>query len=181
VGESGNSLKTQCLQQKVKGLSKMFAGRYIHKIDNKGRLALPTRLRDAGKGTTYSQFVVTKGIGGCISVFTIEKFENFLNEFDASNLSEEQGLNFYREFASWAHYLDVDAQGRINLPQILMDEVGLTEEVLVLGVVDWIEIWNGEKYAQHLEKSNTNYDEAAMRFFSSAMRGKRKKADEQQS
>lgn len=158
----------------------MFTGRYIHRIDSKGRLALPIRMREAGRGTSYSEFVVTKGIGGCIAIFPVDEFERFLESFDPDDLSPEQGLNFYREVASWAHNVNVDSQGRINLPQMLIDAVHLSEEVLILGVVDWIEIWNPDKYYEHLEKSNTNYDQGAMRFFSSLIRGRRKKKDENQ-
>ncbi|MCD6417978.1 hypothetical protein J7M00_04265 [bacterium] len=161
----------------------MFIGRYIHKIDSKGRLALPIRMREAGKGVSYSQFIVTKGIGGCIAVFPVDKFENFLDGFDPEELSPEQGLNFYREVASWAHDVSVDNQGRINLPQMLIENVGLNEEVLVLGVVDWIEIWDPMKYREHIEKSNTQYDDGAMQFFSSLIRGRKKKrqSDEESS
>lgn len=157
----------------------MFTGRYKHHVDSKGRLALPARMREAGKGLGFTQFVVTKGIGGCIAVFPVNKFEEFINEFDPSELSAEQGLNFYREFSSWAHYVTVDSQGRINLPQILIEEAGITDEMLVLGVVDWMELWNPSSYYKHLEESKVNYDEGAMLFFNSAIRGRRKKQDEQ--
>lgn len=156
----------------------MFAGRYKHHIDQKGRLALPVRLREAGSGICYSEFVVTKGVGGCMAIFPVSNFEQFLAEFNPEGLSSQQGLNFYREFSSWAHYVNVDAQGRINLPQMLIDNIGLEEEVLVLGVVDWIEVWNPLKYAEHLEESGTRYDDGAMQFFSSLIRGKRSKKDE---
>jgi len=138
------------------------------------------RLREAGKGLSYSEFVVTKGIGGCIAVFPVDKFEGFLDNFNPEDLSPEQGLNFYREFASWAHSLPVDAQGRINLPQILTEEVGIGEEVLVLGVVDWIEIWDPIRYHEHIEKSKLNYDDGAMQFFSSLIRGKKTKKDDRE-
>ncbi len=158
----------------------MFLGRYIHKVDSKGRLALPIRMREAGKGINYSEFIITKGIGGCIALFPVDKFENFLEGFNPEELSPEQGLNFYREVASWAHNVSVDGQGRINLPQLLIENVGLDEEVLVLGVVDWIEIWDPVKYNEHIEKSNTKYDEGAMEFFSSLIRGKRKNKQSEQ-
>ena len=156
----------------------MFVGRYKHRMDSKGRLALPIKMREAGKGATYSEFVITKGIGGCIAIFPVDKFEKFIDGFDPEALSPEQGLGFYREFASWAHSVQVDNQGRINLPQMLIDEVGLGEEVLVLGVVDWIEIWNPLKYSEHLDSSKTNYDDGAKQFFSSLIRGRQKKKDE---
>ena len=153
----------------------MFTGRYTHKLDSKGRLALPARMREAGTGMEYNQFVVSKGIGGCIAVFPVDKFEKFINEFDPSELEAEQGLNFYREFASWAHYLPVDNQGRINIPQTLLDVAGIDGDVLILGVIDWIEIWNPDKYKKHLKDSNVDYEQGAKAFFSSAIRGKRKK------
>ncbi len=157
----------------------MLNGRSLHKTDSKGRLALPSRMRDAGVGVSYSQFVVTKGIGGCIAVFPVDKFERFLNEFDPGDMSQEKALNFYREFSSWAHRISVDSQGRINLPQMLIDEAGITDEVLILGVVDWIELWEPAQYRRHLEESKVDYDQGAMPFFSSAIRGRRKENDEQ--
>ncbi|MCD6594719.1 division/cell wall cluster transcriptional repressor MraZ [bacterium] len=153
----------------------MFTGRYTHKLDAKGRLALPSKMREAGIGLQYSQFVVSKGIDGCIAVFPVDKFEKFIDEFDPSELEMEQGLNFYREFASWAHYLPVDNQGRINIPQTLLDIASIDSDVLILGVVDWIEIWNPDEYEKHLKDSKVNYNKGAKTFFSAAIRGKRKK------
>ncbi|RKZ34941.1 hypothetical protein DRQ33_01070 [bacterium] len=155
----------------------MFTGRYTHKLDAKGRLALPARMRNAGKGKGYTEFVVSKGIDGCIAVFPTEKFEQFIDNFDPSELENEQGLNFYREFASWAHYLPVDNQGRINIPQALLDCAEIKDDVLILGIIDWIELWNPEKYQKHLKSSDSSYEDGAKAFFSSAIRGKRKKND----
>ncbi len=153
----------------------MFAGRYIHKIDEKGRIALPAKMMKAGIGLGYTEFVITKGIGKCLSIFPANKFEEFINNFDPSYLSFEDGLNFYREFASWAHYTSVDTQGRILIPQILQEESNIRDETLILGVVDWIEVWDPKKYSEFKEKSKTDYDSGAKMFFGSLIRGKRAK------
>ncbi len=155
----------------------MFTGRYQHKLDSKGRIALPARMRNAGRGTVYSEFVVTKGLGGCIAVFPTEKFEEFVNNFDPQDLEMEQTLNFYREFVSWAHFVQVDGQGRINVPKELLDYAGIEKDVLILGIVDWIELWDPDRYRQNLEKSSLDYEKGARVFFSSAIRGKRRKDD----
>ncbi|MCD6532311.1 division/cell wall cluster transcriptional repressor MraZ [bacterium] len=153
----------------------MFTGRYQHKLDAKGRIALPAKMREAGKGIAYSEFVVTKGLGGCLAVFPTEKFEEFVNNFDPEDLEVEQTLNFYREFVSWAHFVPVDGQGRINIPAELLEYAGIKKDVLILGIVDWIELWDPERYKQNLEKSKVDYDKGARVFFSSAIRGRRRK------
>ncbi len=151
----------------------MFVGRYIHRIDSKGRLFLPARLREAGRGVVYSEFVVTKGVGGCLAILPVDDFESFLAEFIPEDIPPDRQIAFYREFASWAHVVPVDGQGRINLPQVLIDEVGLGEEVLILGVVDWIEVWDPTRYSDYSRKVGAGYDEGALQFFSSLIRGRR--------
>ncbi|MCD6123781.1 cell division/cell wall cluster transcriptional repressor MraZ [bacterium] len=153
----------------------MFYGKYRHKIDSKGRVALPARLRTAGKGLGYTEFVLTRGIGGCIALFPANKFEEFINNFDASELSFEESLAFYREFASWAHFVAIDNQGRILLPSVLKEEAGIKDDVLILGVVDWIEIWNPDRYSAYTKSQKVDYDSGAMKFFGSLIRGRRAK------
>ncbi len=152
----------------------MFIGRYQHKVENKGRVALPIKLREAGKGLMFSEFVATKGIGGCIALFPVDKFESFIENFDPTSTSDQESLDFYREFASWAHYVQIDAQGRVSIPAILLEEAHVSEEALILGVVDWIEIWEPRDYRKYLETNNTSYDKGALGFFKGAIRGAKK-------
>lgn len=159
----------------------MFTGRYQHKLDAKGRIALPARMREATKGTVYSEFVVTKGLGGCIAVFPTAKFEEFINNFNPEDLEAEQTLNFYREFVSWAHFVPVDGQGRINVPRELLEYAGIQKDVLILGIVDWIELWDPARYQENLKKSNVDYEKGARAFFSSAIRGRRKNVSQERS
>ena len=90
-------------------------------------------------------------------------------------INGQDGLNFYREFSSWAHYTSVDTQGRILIPQILQEESNIRNEILILGVVDWIEVWDPKKYSEFKEKSKTDYDSGARMFFGSLIRGRRAK------
>lgn len=154
----------------------MFSGRVIHKLDDKFRVSIPPRMRDAGDGKIFSVFAATKGIGGCIALLTTDKFNSFLSNFNSEGLTELEELKYYREFLSWKQDVDIDLQGRILLPQLLLQQAKIKKEVLIIGVGEWIEIWDPEEYEKMLkeEKILTEYDKAAIKFFNALNRNRHK-------
>ncbi len=150
-----------------------WIGREKRKVDDKGRCPFPARFRVAGKGIIFSEFAVTRGMGKCISVFPVAKFEEFIENFDPNTLSARSILNFFREFVSWTHIIPLDPQGRLNIPSILLEYAGIKDEVLILGVGEWIEIWDEEKYNAYLVESASDFEEGALEFYQSLIRGRK--------
>ena len=120
----------------------MFIGEFEHNIDDKGRLIMPAKFREElGK-----EFVVTKGLDGCLFVYTLDEWSNIEEAMHSKPMITREARKFMRFFFSGATNCEVDKQGRILLPQNLRDHAGLTKEVVLAGVSSRIEIWSKDKW-----------------------------------
>ena len=118
----------------------MLIGEYQHNIDAKGRLIMPAKFRqDLG----YS-FIVTRGLDGCLFGYPLENWTKVEAKLEQLPLSKKDARKFTRFFYSAATEVEVDKQGRINLPQTLIDFAKIDKSCRVIGVSDRIEIWSSE-------------------------------------
>lgn len=122
-------------------------GEYSHTIDAKGRLIVPSRLRE-GLGDA---FVVTKGLDGCLFAYPKEEWALFEEKLGTLPLTNQNARKFSRFFLAGAALAEVDKQGRILLPAVLREFAGLEKEVVFVGVSKRVEIWDKEKW----EEANT--------------------------
>ncbi len=122
----------------------MFLGEFQHSLDTKGRVILPARYREQLAEGAY----VTKGRGGCLSVFTPEDFEDVASQVRDQSKRGAKELNAARVFFSGALEVKPDKQGRVALPQNLREYAGLTREVVVAGVFSRIEIWDRDRWLE---------------------------------
>ncbi|MFI3172814.1 MAG: division/cell wall cluster transcriptional repressor MraZ [Eubacteriales bacterium] len=120
----------------------MFRGEYSHSIDPKGRLIIPAKFRE-GLG---ENFVVTKEIGGCLSVYPEEGWKAF--ETKLSELPRSKA-NIVRFFSGSAVDTGLDKQGRVLLSAALKTYAELEKEVVLVGVLDRVEIWDKDKWEQN--------------------------------
>jgi MraZ protein len=115
----------------------MFLGEYEHTIDAKGRMAVPAKYRaHMGKGA-----IVSKGMGACLAVYMLDRWEEKSNEL-AEGRSNEELRDFERRIYPSASEIDLDGQGRMVLPAKLRTYAKLGTEATVVGVRDHFEIWD---------------------------------------
>jgi len=122
----------------------MFLGEFQHSLDAKGRVILPAKYRDQLAGGAF----VTKGRGGCLSVYTAEEFERVANEVREASKRGAKELNAARSFFGGASELNPDRQGRVALPTNLRDYAGLERDVVVVGLYSRIEIWDRTRWLE---------------------------------
>lgn len=116
----------------------MFMGEYNHIIDAKGRLIVPAKFREI----LGDNFVVTKGLDGCLFVYSDKEWQAFEEKLKTLPLTNKNARQFTRFFLAGAAQVEVDKQGRILLPQVLREFAGLEKEVVLVGVASRIEIWS---------------------------------------
>lgn len=131
----------------------MFLGEYEHTVDAKGRMAVPAKFRQQmDRGS-----VVSKGMGICLSVYTMTRWEEKSNELVAG-MSSDELRDFERRIYPSASEIELDAQGRMVIPAKLRAYANLGNEVTVVGVRDHFEIWNRatwQAYQERLEAEGT--------------------------
>jgi MraZ protein len=125
----------------------MFLGEYEHAIDAKGRMAVPAKFRtQMDRGA-----VISKGMGTCLSVYTMERWEQKSAELIADKSSDEL-RDFERRIYPSASELELDAQGRIIIPAKLRTYANLGTEVTIAGVRDHFEIWDRTAWQTYQER-----------------------------
>lgn len=120
----------------------MFMGEYNHTIDAKGRVIVPSKFRE----TLGDEFVVTKGLDGCLFVYDNHEWAAFEEKLKSLPITNKDARAFVRFFLAGAASVEVDKQGRILLPGSLRDFAELIKDVVLIGVGSRIEIWSREKW-----------------------------------
>lgn len=120
----------------------MFMGEYNHTIDAKGRLIIPAKFRDV----LGDEFVVTKGMDGCLFVFDNSEWQVFAEKLRSLPMIDKEVRQFTRFFLAGAASVEVDKQGRILLPSVLRDFAGITKDTVLIGVGSRIEIWSKDRW-----------------------------------
>jgi MraZ protein len=115
-----------------------FTGEYRHTIDAKGRLIVPSPMRDALGGTVY----LCRWMEECIAMWSEEGWEEITTKLRALPMSQPGSRRFVRWVMSSAHRDEVDKQGRITVPQKLRDIAGITRDATVIGALGHAEIWD---------------------------------------
>ena len=114
----------------------MFIGEYNHTIDAKGRLIIPSRFREV----LGDEFVVTKGMDGCLFVFDNPEWQAFEEKLHKLPMIDKGARQFTRFFLAGAASVEVDKQGRILLPAVLREFAGITKDAVLVGVGSRVEI-----------------------------------------
>lgn len=114
-------------------------GKYRHTVDPKGRLFVPSKLREE----LGEAFYVTLGLDHCLSVYTQEGWDAIVDKYNALPISKARKIRYL--FANAAK-CEPDKQGRFMIPAELRAYAGLKQEVVFIGQAGRAEIWDGEAY-----------------------------------
>jgi MraZ protein len=137
----------------------MFIGEFHHTIDEKGRLAIPVKFRNAFKGGA----VVTRGLDKSLFLYTNIEWKKLAEKLAALPISQSKSRAFARLMLAGAMDVSLDKQGRIVLPDYLRTYSSLQKNSVIAGLYNRIEIWSEEeweKYKQETENSGNDIAEA---------------------
>ncbi|MCL4394167.1 MAG: division/cell wall cluster transcriptional repressor MraZ [Chloroflexi bacterium] len=138
----------------------MFIGATNNTIDEKGRLTLSAKWRSE----LASGVVITRGFDKCLFIFPQAKFETMAREIEEQGMALADVRSFARHLSAMAELAEPDKQGRIIIPQNLREFAGLNGEVVVIGVVNRLEVWNPKQYRETNEQVEANADMVAERY-----------------
>ncbi len=142
----------------------MFMGEYHQKIDEKGRLTIPSKLRNE----LGDNFIITRGLDNCLFIYKKDTWEKIIHHYETlPNVKEAR--NFMRFFLSGASATDFDKQGRINISQPLIKYADLSKDTIIIGVGDRLEIWSSDRWNKFIEENEANFSEMADNLFSQSI------------
>ncbi len=124
----------------------MFYGEYEHTVDEKNRLTLPVRFRDALAGGV----VLARGIEKNIDVYPRASWDANVARIAELDSLNREAREMKRFVFAGATVAELDKQGRVLVPPHLATHASVEKEVVLAGVHDHIEIWDRSEWATHL-------------------------------
>jgi MraZ protein len=134
----------------------MLIGEYIHTIDEKNRLSFPMKFRkEMGKTV-----VIAPGIEQSLFVFTPDQWKKTVDRLAESSLQEEN-RSFSRYLIGGASEVEVDANGRILIPESLKEKLGIEDKVAIVGLYTRVELWKETTWKKYKKDVETKADKLA--------------------
>jgi len=127
-----------------------FIGEYICKIDEKGRIAIPTGLRRQLAPEAKDRFVVNRGFEKHLNLYPGNEWNAITKQLNQLNLFVKRNREFLRKFNNGATELELDAASRVLLPKSLLEYAGINKEVVLFAYANRVEIWSREDYQASL-------------------------------
>ncbi|MFD0705168.1 division/cell wall cluster transcriptional repressor MraZ [Alloscardovia venturai] len=138
-------------------LPDLLLGTYTPKIDAKGRVAIPAKMRDVlGSGC-----VMARGQERCVYVLPNDEFRRIAQQIQHTSLSNKAARNYLRVFLSGAVDAEPDKQGRVMVPSMLRTYAHLDDDIVLIGVGTRAEIWNREDWESYLAAQEDDYSDMA--------------------
>lgn len=135
----------------------MLTGEFNHSIDTKGRLIIPSKFREI----LGDDFVITKGLDGCLFLYPANEWKIFEEKLRTLPLTNKNARTFTRFFLGSAVDGGLDKQGRVLISSALRAFAGLDKEVVLVGVLDRVEIWDKAKWDENNTEVEENMDDIA--------------------
>ena len=140
-----------------KEVSSLLTGEFNHSIDTKGRLIIPSKFRDI----LGEDFVITKGLDGCLFLYPNNEWKIFEEKLRTLPLTNKNARTFTRYFLGSAVDGGLDKQGRVLISSALREFAGLEKEVVLVGVLERVEIWDKAKWDECNAVVEDNMDDIA--------------------
>lgn len=135
----------------------MLIGQFSHNIDAKGRMILPAKYRDE----LGDSIVISRGLDGCLTVYPLNKWEEIESKLTSLPTTKKKARDYARLILSSAADLSFDKLGRINIPSHLSAIANLTKKCIVIGVGDYLEIWDEKKWLEYNSSIEESFEDIA--------------------
>lgn len=138
-----------------------FKGTYEYSIDNKGRINIPAKLRKYVSPEANDTFTITRGFEKCLFIYPQDEWNRLEQSIRALSSTNAKHRFFMRVLLQQAAESQLDGQSRITIPKDLLQFASIESEVLIMGVLEHIEVWNPDEYKKYLAAQESSYEEVA--------------------
>ncbi|HEY6011165.1 MAG TPA: division/cell wall cluster transcriptional repressor MraZ [Nitrospirota bacterium] len=120
----------------------VFRGSFEHTVDSKGRVSVPSKFRDIIADRYDGRLVLAMDYDKCLTVYPLEEWEKLEEKIKTLSLVKQEVKDFRRFLLSSATECELDKQGRILLPSSHREHAGIGKNVMLIGIIDKIEVWD---------------------------------------
>lgn len=135
----------------------MLIGEYTGKVGEKKRVSLPSKFREE----LGDEIILTRGYEDALIVVNKKLWESIASEVMNGSFIDKNIRDTSRFLVGGAKEIDLDSQGRFVIPQALFEHAHINDDVVFIGLVNWIEIWDKSKWEERLEYLKENSDKIA--------------------
>ena len=136
-----------------------FTGEYHNLLDQKNRLSIPAKYRNLLNPINDKTFVICKGFDPCLLLYPVEEWKIVEEQLSSLSSIKNKHRNFIRSIVRYANYVKYDSQGRIQIPETLLDYANIKKNITVIGVIKKIELWD-KKTLDKYEKNKDNFTDS---------------------
>ena len=138
-----------------------FKGSYDYSVDSKGRINIPARLRKYVSAEANDTFVVTRGYEQCLFVYPLDEWNKLEQSIRQLSSTNPKHRFFMRTLLERATETQLDGQSRVTIPRELLQFAAIENDVLILGVLEHIELWNPGIYRDYQKAQADSYENVA--------------------
>jgi MraZ protein len=139
-------------------MSSSFSGRETCTVDAKGRVNVPARMRRGLSPEAADTLTLVRGPNGCARIYPRDEWQKYVDLLDTYSPGDEENMTFLRSLYASAHETTIDGQGRISTTPELLDEAGITNQAVFLGIGRTMELWDPKRLEARLSPGATAYD-----------------------
>lgn len=139
----------------------MFKGQYRHTLDDKGRLVVPTKFRESLKDGA----VITIGYDGCLTIYTAEGWKRCVDELLSKPMTSLAVRKSMRVLTGNASDIELDKSGRVNIPDYLLSDAGISKDVTIIGLGSVVEVWATDRWLKEQEKDKEEFESNAEQLY----------------
>ena len=138
----------------------MFIGRYEYSLDDKSRVSIPAKFREALSSSADSRLILTI-LDGCIAAYPYQEWLRIQGQISALGSISRQKRAFLRVYFSRATECTFDKLGRVLIPQALKTDAQIQKNVVIVGVGEKLEVWAKEKWEELVREATADPDQIA--------------------
>jgi MraZ protein len=138
-----------------------FKGSYNYSVDSKGRINIPSRLRKYVSPEANDTFIVTRGYEKCLFAYPLDEWNKLEQSIRDLSPTNPKHRFFMRTLLELATESQLDGQSRITIPKELLQFAGIENDVLILGVLERIELWNPTIFSEYQKTQAESYENVA--------------------
>ena len=139
----------------------LLTGTFARSVDEKLRVAIPKRLREALGPADSGPLYVAPGTDESLAIYAEGAIERLAERLAQASPTQREVRDFTRLFYARAQRVQLDRQGRVRIPADLAELARLGKEVVLLGVQDHVELWSSDRWEAYLAEKQPRYDEIA--------------------
>tara|TARA_B100000029_G_scaffold175488_1_gene172775 strand:+ start:705 stop:1148 length:444 start_codon:yes stop_codon:yes gene_type:complete len=141
-----------------------FTGEHECKLDAKGRLVLPARLKSVLPEASKKSIIIRKGFEPNLIIYSLHEFQNIYNRISSLNEFSSEQRKLKRKLFSSISQVDLDSNGRFLLPKGMIQHCNINKDVILVGMGNVIELWSPSNYNKNLISNTEEFSKLAQKY-----------------